>query len=436
DSQLPPYCEPANDFLHGFSSVFHTCVPTNLAFISTVLGTCSIISWLFAQVPQIYKNYKLGSTAGLSIFFLAEWFLGDFSNLLGSLFTGQALWQKIVAGYYCTVDVVLLGQWIWYELLKHGNPLVRIWRPGPGGPRIQDIDGMSITSSASTSTLAGVHHSESKPIQQLNSNSMFRTPRFSFTPSSWSSQGGEESNPSASNTPPTNRTIRRYGPQPQFLSSSPAASPKTILYIALLLSLAAPYTNASPLHSLSAAPRQASEEPGTEIAGRLLSWLSTLLYLGSRLPQLLKNHRRKSTAGLSPTLFIAAFFGNLFYSSSLLTNPNAWSSFPPTARNGSRGWVGRDGSDREEWVSKAAPFFLGAAGVLVMDAAVGFQFWYYGEVRETAVTVVKVRIEGHRSRWRRVSGWMRGWVPSPSVSVSNSEAPTPRPGSGAGKGKS
>lgn len=61
----------------------------------------------------------------------------------------------------------------------------------------------------------------------------------------------------------------------------------------------------------------------------------------------------------------------------------------------------------------AAPFWLGAAGVLGLDATVGVQFWMFGEGKGK-VKVVKVRDERGRSRWRRVSGWMRGWVPSVS----------------------
>lgn len=56
------------------------------------------------------------------------------------------------------------------------------------------------------------------------------------------------------------------------------------------------------------------------------------------------------------------------------------------------------------------PFFLGAAGVLGLDASVGVQFLLYGE-REAKVIVVEEE-RGQIGRWRRVSGWMRGWVPS------------------------
>ena len=68
----------------------------------------------------------------------------------------------------------------------------------------------------------------------------------------------------------------------------------------------------------------------------------------------------------------------------------------------------------------AAPFWLGAAGVLALDATIGVQFLVFGDgsIEKSGLTQDR---EG-RSRWRRVSGWMRGWVPSPSPSATADEA--------------
>lgn len=409
---LPAHCEPANDFLYNLSATFGSCVPTNLALISTLLGTFSIIAWLFAQLPQIYKNFKLHSTSGLSVFFLGEWLLGDLSNLLGCLFTGQATWQVVIATYYCFVDCCLMGQYIWYEWLKHGRPMKSIWWPRSKENKDDVVDGMSIYSQSTinddSSSVA------SKPIDTPTKGTLktddvrghFRMPRYSSSPATRSLS-------SSLGTTPTQRGLRIPS------GSSPSPSPRTVLYISLLLAVVA---QASPISATGEHDISDGEEyDAIAIAGTVVSWLSTLLYLGSRVPQLYKNHTRKSTAGLSPALFIAAFFGNLFYSSSMLTNPNAWNDYPAY---GGGGWVGEDGNDCAQWVARATPFFLGAAGVLFMDACVGLQFLAYGEKRDREpVVVVAVERAGRKWRWRRVSGWMRGWMPSVSV------VGTPAPGS-------
>ena len=343
-SSLPDHCTPTTTFLTNFSTFFHTCIPTGLAFLSTILGCLSILSWLFAQLPQIYKNYTLKSASGLSIFFLAEWLLGDFTNLLGALFTKQATWQVVVPGYYVFVDLFLFFQYLWYSQLN-------VWRQR----RLEDQrhetvehddEGASATiievsppenPTTASEPAEGKDATMSSKPREARTNP-FRTLNFSFSP--------KEKNTSSS--------YRTGNPA----SGALGPSPRTVLFISMLLAV---LSNASPLHTI--ATPTGTPPPSLETAGRILSWASTVLYLGSRLPQLYKNHVRRSTAGLSPILFVAAFFGNLFYSTSILTNPLGWKSYGPYGLNG---WAGPQGSDRVEWASLEAPFWLGAAGVLFL----------------------------------------------------------------------
>jgi uncharacterized protein with PQ loop repeat len=50
---------------------------------------------------------------------------------------------------------------------------------------------------------------------------------------------------------------------------------------------------------------------------QISGWCSCGLYVGSRIPQLLKNWREQSTDGLSPGMFICAVIGNLFFALSI-----------------------------------------------------------------------------------------------------------------------
>ncbi|RMY99071.1 hypothetical protein D0864_04165 [Hortaea werneckii] len=406
---LPAHCEPTNDFLFRFSSAFHTCVPTPLAFTSNVLGTLSIVAWLFAQLPQIYKNWSLGSTSGLSIYFLVEWCLGDISNLLGALFTHQARWQVAIGGYYVFVDLCLVGQWIWYERLKHGNIMRKAWpRRDSGrshhGAMAEVIDGLSVDGSSSGGE--NRHSNDDTPKKgkaATRPRLIFRQPTFEREP-----KPSEHHPPFIPSTTPKGTTIHRISP-PSSSSPLPSPSPRTLLLIACLAAL----THATPLPTPSPLTTTTTPTPNQptplEKAGTILSWTSTTLYLSSRLPQLLKNFRRKSTAGLSPTLFLAAFGGNLFYSAALLANPLAWSDMGPY---GGGGWAGAQGSKRAEWVGAALPFFLGAAGVLGMDGGVGVQFLLYGgrgeggDGREGKVLV----LDAEAGRWRFRRGDMKRLV--------------------------
>lgn len=391
DQSLPPHCTPTTPFLTNLSTYFHSCVPTPLAFISTLLGSLSIISWLFAQMPQIYKNYQLKSTAGLSIFFLTEWLLGDATNLVGALLTKQASWQIVVASYYVFVDLCLVIQYFWYTHYVH-------WKyegslHSAGSSEFGDADSDIINGLSPINT--NFHEDEATgtvedvQITQRQSNPI-DTPHFNQV----NFEKGKENSAAVLFN---DKGVGNWLATP---------SPRTLMYAATLASMANP-ANANPIPiSLQSTLHISSARNPMEVAGTIISWCSTLLYLGSRLPQLYKNWSRQSTAGLSPLLFFAAFCGNFFYSTSMITNPSAWNDFEPY---GGYGWADGDGSRRWEWVARAAPFFLGAAGVLGLDAMMGVQFLMYGEREEK---IVKVRDSYGHTRWQRVDGWMRGWIPT------------------------
>ena len=390
-----PHCEPQSPFLGDLSSFVVACIPTWDGFTSTLLGNLSIIAWLCAQLPQVYKNYRLQSTTGLSVYFLVEWLLGDTTNLVGAILTHQATWQVFLASYYTIVDIVLVCQYIYYTRVRlrkeRGSASTEDHaqaEPDQSTSLSEDLPQerrREPDSDRATVNRDPVERGRNRPYQNLRLPGSVSSPQEK----------------SATTTDSARSDIN------QASVSAQKGFPKTLLMVSMLC-VAVSHASPLPRNTASAA----LEEDGDftkEAIGRTVSWLSAFLYLGSRVPQIYKNQVRRSTAGLSPALFIAAFLGNLFYSSSLLSNPLAWHDYPPY---GGYGWAPPDGSNHVDWVAAATPFFLGAAGVLVMDLTIGIQFLAFGEPREEAKVVVEdPRAEGH---WQKVSGWMRGWVPSPT----------------------
>lgn len=413
-SSLPDHCTPTNSFLLNISSVFNTCIPTPLAFLSSLLGFLSIGAWLCALPPQLYKNFAMSSASGLSVYFLMEWFLGDLTNMLGAIFTDQASWQVVVAAYFVVVDVILCGQYIWYERL-------RSWRERRLDDRNPSIEGdgdydnaRRVSESISVSDEMEEISEDGRQDQPINGVASSNIMAKGVKPSTSRHNSSKQLATTLQSSPASQKSQKPTS----YLSEKPKIGriQRTSLPLAptqptlLLLSiLCAVLVNASPLSPIitTAPPLNPPTTTPIQTAGRFLSWLSSILYLGSRMPQIYKNYTRHSTSGLSPSLFIAAFTGNFFYSTSVVTNPLAWSSAPGW---GLHGWAGPEGSDRLNWISLAAPFWLGTAGVLVLDATIGIQFLRYGEGK---VKVVREARPGGRGRWRRVEGWMRGWVPSP-----------------------
>lgn len=387
---LPPHCTPIEPWLVELSSYFHSCVPTPQAAISTGLGTLSIVSWLFAQLPQIYKNYQLKSTAGLSFFFLAEWLMGDATNLLGCLFTHQATWQVIIASYYVFVDVCLVIQYFWYTYATHWVYAESLHSSG------SSIDGDDASDMINSLSPINTNFREDEGPSMEQEDQTEHQPARPVNAPQFTSVAYEKSGA------PSTTMAEKFGS-----SWMASPSPRTMVLAMTLSGMIRPAASAPiPPPSGASNIRFFRAETPLEVAGMILSWSSTLLYLGSRLPQLYKNWTRQSTAGLSPLLFFAAFCGNFFYSTSLLTNPYAWNEFDPY---GGHGWAGEHGSSRGQWIASAAPFFLGAFGVLFLDATMGVQFLLYDEKEDK---IVKVRDGRGHSHWERVNGWMRGWIPT------------------------
>lgn len=115
------------------------------------------------------------------------------------------------------------------------------------------------------------------------------------------------------------------------------------------------------------------------ILGQVFGYICAVLYLGSRLPQLLLNYRRKSTEGISMLFFLFACIGNLTYVMSIMAYD------PKCEYESDRGVVVgtqycEPGEARELYARNFLVNFswlLGSFGTLLLDAGVFVQFFMY-----------------------------------------------------------
>lgn len=106
--------------------------------------------------------------------------------------------------------------------------------------------------------------------------------------------------------------------------------------------------------------------------GQVFGWLCAVFYLGSRLPQLLLNWRRKSTEGVSVLFFLFACLGNLTYVLSIL-------AYDPKCD-------GEDGCKKGEaakifwqYILVNLSWLAGSAGTLLLDLGIFAQFFIYAK---------------------------------------------------------
>ncbi|KAM9244190.1 lysosomal amino acid transporter 1 homolog isoform 1-T2 [Dugong dugon] len=108
-----------------------------------------------------------------------------------------------------------------------------------------------------------------------------------------------------------------------------------------------------------------SVEPGNkpftqqEIIGFVIGSVSSVLYLLSRLPQIHTNFLRKSTQGISYSLFALVILGNTLYGLSvLLKNPEV-------------------GQSEGSYLLHHLPWLVGSLGMLLLDSIISVQFLIY-----------------------------------------------------------
>lgn len=92
--------------------------------------------------------------------------------------------------------------------------------------------------------------------------------------------------------------------------------------------------------------------------GIIISWIGASFYVGGRIPQLIKNYKRKSTDGLSPFLFATTLLGNLTYNISIFTSLN---------------YIHND--DKWGFIERTMPFIFGSAGTVVFDLIYFYQYY-------------------------------------------------------------
>jgi hypothetical protein len=112
------------------------------------------------------------------------------------------------------------------------------------------------------------------------------------------------------------------------------------------------------------------------LLGQVFGWLCAALYLGSRLPQLLLNWRRRSTEGVSVLFFLFACLGNLTYVLSIMV-------FDPKCEGDEEGCEpGEAARIFWQYILVNLSWLAGSAGTLLLDMGIFVQFFLYSRSEE------------------------------------------------------
>lgn len=279
--------------------------------VSGITGSISIACWVIVFVPQIYENFYRKSADGLSLLFVILWLVGDVFNLLGAVLQKLLPTMIILAAYYTVADIALLLQCLWYGPEQKIDPI----HLSPANPINENV-------------LQDVFN-ENQPLLHAQSSA----------PLSRDNVGGIIE--SADDLLESEREVVKKN----YLHDS------VIVLSVILAGFLSWY-----ISYCQNPNRSKPDGPSLElnILAQVFGYISAVLYLGSRVPQILLNFERKSCEGISFLFFLFACLGNTTFIISVLAI-----SFDP------------------QYLLLNASWLVGSSGTLIMDFIIFAQFFAY-----------------------------------------------------------
>lgn len=116
---------------------------------------------------------------------------------------------------------------------------------------------------------------------------------------------------------------------------------------------------------LSSGDATPPEDDPMPLGAEILGYISAALYLLARIPQIIRNTKRKSVEGLSLLFFIFSLLGNLTYAGYILLFSTEW-----------------------DYVIKYMPWLIGSLGTIVEDLIIFAQFAAYNTAKQHHVSAI------------------------------------------------
>ncbi|CAL5871375.1 uncharacterized protein PFLUO_LOCUS5625 [Penicillium psychrofluorescens] len=382
----------------------------NIEAVSGICGSISIACWVVVFSPQIIENFRRGSADGLSLLFLIVWLAGDVFNILGAILQGVLPTMTILAVYYTLADIVLLGQCFYYRGFTITDELSAS-TPTPdaaatAGVEESDDEGsptpvptersVLLPKSANTSnghaqiqepTEHGhsAHHAQNgaRPLSSSSStrNIGRRHSATSFHDILHSSVDGTHLSPATPFIESESERVRSRRTRRRISALQKALFNATAIALVCTAGILGWYVSPS---SKSSTDEPEPDPLPMDTLGQVFGYLCAAFYLGSRLPQLLLNFRRKSTEGVSLLFFLFACIGNLTYVLSIL-------AYSPVCRGSSEAVAasivshhshvhcrpGEAAAIYGRYILVNLSWLIGSAGTLLLDMAIFVQFFLY-----------------------------------------------------------
>ncbi|KAI9243320.1 PQ loop repeat-domain-containing protein [Helicostylum pulchrum] len=128
---------------------------------------------------------------------------------------------------------------------------------------------------------------------------------------------------------------------------------ESVLWINIIGFITLISTTLISVYAYTVVPNDARDD-SIRLMPQIMGWSSAILYVGSRLPQIIKNWRQQSTDGLSPGMFICAIFGNVFFTLSIFLK-----------------------STEPRYITVNLSWIIGSLGTVIFDFMIFLQFYVF-----------------------------------------------------------
>lgn len=242
-------------------------------------------------MPQLIEQWRMKSAEGIAIGFISIWFLGDLFNLVGALWAGLLPEVIFLAVWFCLADFLMIASFFYYSKIYPKHHHRK-----PSGLRAH-----------STSS----HGSEHAPLLRRRSSTLT----------------------DIALDPEDHGLFTRYVLPILFVIGAG--------FMGFLFSDKSGSSGDAPALKI-------------ELGPQVVGYMSALLYLGARIPQIIQNHKRRSVEGLSLLFFMFSTLGNLTYAGQILFY--------------------RSDTD---YVVLNMSWLLGSLGTILEDVIIFLQFYMY-----------------------------------------------------------
>ncbi|XP_076953943.1 vacuolar lysine transporter YPQ1-like [Bidens hawaiensis] len=334
---------------------FNDCLCNLKAKISFGLGIASLVCWGVAEIPQIITNFRTKSSHGVSLIFLLTWIAGDIFNLVGCLLEPATLpTQYYTAALYTISTIILVLQSLYYDHFYTWFKSKKADAYVDTNTEVEEAKKPLRRSSADEPRVLNPrsHMIRSPSPRQDYFFTSARSMAGSATPPNrsylWTPRSGPASAMAADHDSSSEDESSVQIPKPATL---PKPIPRSAGHAAFLATSFDLPSGTKALMQVYVSRKLLQGDGSSVVYGQWLGWMMAAIYMGGRIPQIIK---RGSVEGLNPLMFIFALVANATYVGSILVRSTEWSK-----------------------IKANLPWLLDAAACVALDAFIIMQYVYY-----------------------------------------------------------